>query len=611
MRRLLNIFHKKEEDDTNYADLRIEKVEDNPVKAFRNFHYLDELVNGEGGEVKLECDIIIDSSEASSYSDGIEITKNIVIDGDNHVIDAANLTPIFSLESEEVVIKNLTFKNSKSSALESYNSRVTLRNCTFLDNDGEDGAAIYAVGDSSWAVIDCDFKHNSSRIGGAVYANHCKGMIFRRCNFIDNSVKSMHYEEGQTSYTDKYVERTSGQGGAIICITSDITLEKCVFDNNHADISGGALFLYHYEEFLEKPCAKIFDCTFTRNSAHKKGAAIYNKAHSYMNKCIFEDNRVTDNQLISRLSYGEYNINYGYDDRNTGGALFSFRKMTMVDSRFINNTADYGGAVSNYHEMHVKGCEFTGNNAGSDGGALFNARSKKSTFTLNVEDSTFTDNTAENRGQSVFNEEGSNKLLFTGTTFRNNPDMIQHSLLYNENDMNILKSTFMGVNNCDYIIFQSNNMSSFLNIENSVFEGNVPLNELIHIDDGYSSIKYSQFKGNESYCLIYNEGITTLDKLSINQYSLISRRSSYMGQDRHSKLIVNRNILKFTNREFYEEIKSMLNSGEKDKIIIKKSVGDFYGFTYLQDEIHKSGGKYFLKTIFSWMRMNSYSLKAA
>jgi len=252
--------------------------------SFKNFKYLEDLINSGKKEIFLDSDILFDSDESYDY---ISIEENnIVIDGNNHIIDANRSSRIFSIIDSKITIKNITFKNSKG-AISIGDSTVNFIDCCFQDNVNEDsGGAINSYG-SCLYFIDCDFIHNSANLGGAVSNNgfsESENLIFKNCNFYDNWSKSTHETDNWYSYTDS--SSHGGHGGAIYSY-GNIQLENCVFDRNHADIVGGAIFVKDNDELTEKPIVKIFGCKFLKNFSYKMGGAIYNKTYSYLDNFYF------------------------------------------------------------------------------------------------------------------------------------------------------------------------------------------------------------------------------------------------------------------------------------------------------------------------------------
>ena len=125
-----------------------------------------------------------------------------------------------------------------------------------------------------------------------------------------------------------FVNSISDNGGAIIGTGSDsFAVFNSNFTNNHATLSGGAIYNGH-----------ALSCSFTNNTANS-GGAIYRSAAE--------------------------NCNFTNNAANSGGAVY---EVYATDCIFINNTADFGGAIYEGTAIH---CTFS-NNSANFGGAIYN-----------------------------------------------------------------------------------------------------------------------------------------------------------------------------------------------------------------------------------------------
>ena len=95
----------------------------------------------------------------------------------------------------------------------------------------------------------------------------------------------------------------------------------------------------------------IGDTVWMHNNTSSYGGAINNSSTTTIYGSRFNDNRATD----------------------SGGAIYNFDKVTIYDSIFTGNTADFGGAVCSNAQsrLTISGCTFSGNAAGTQGGALY------------------------------------------------------------------------------------------------------------------------------------------------------------------------------------------------------------------------------------------------
>lgn len=352
---------------------------------FKNFKYLDDLIHSGKKEISLDYDIRLDTDESYQYINIEE--NNIVIDGNGHSIDACERGRIFDCSGKNITIKNIIFQNSKGAI--SASNTITFINCCFHNNAGGRSSAITSSS-SCLTFVNCDFNNNSAQLGGAIYLAPESFSYFENCNFYNNWAESVNKNVGWNSYDDQ--GNYGGHGGAIYCL-GNIKLDNCLFDNNHADILGGAIFLKDY-----KASAELHECKFLRNYSYKMGGAIYNKMNSYLNNCYFENNQISYDYFFNNLSYGSFNANLSYEIRLLGGAICSFREIIIENSKFKSNQADYGGAISNLYEMSLDDCLFENNEANNDGGAIINLTTKSFTKYLNIEMCNFINNIAKNQG---------------------------------------------------------------------------------------------------------------------------------------------------------------------------------------------------------------------
>ena len=96
----------------------------------------------------------------------MQIDKALTIYGNGHYIDASDMSRIFWVREDDVILAGLTFKNG---------------NVVNLDDDTV-GGAIYASG--ALGIINCEFINNKAEYGGAIYAN--KELIIYYTNFTEN-----------------------------------------------------------------------------------------------------------------------------------------------------------------------------------------------------------------------------------------------------------------------------------------------------------------------------------------------------------------------------------------------------------------------------------------
>ncbi len=227
--------------------------------------------------------------------------------------------------------------------------------CDFTANTAfNDGGALYNFGkggNSSPIVVNCSFLENEGIAGGAVYNDGTfegySGSTFSGCSFSGNH---SYGGDGGAMYNAAYLGVCNPQ------------LTDCQFDANHSAFAGAAIFSNGAEGVSN---AVILNCRFTNNFADTYAGAIYNlgktgNANPTISNCIFYNN--------SALSAGAI-YNLGAD----GGNANAF----ITNCTFYGNHANVGGAVyCNAGEQgtgtaspSLRNCIFWGNTAGE--GSVF------------------------------------------------------------------------------------------------------------------------------------------------------------------------------------------------------------------------------------------------
>lgn len=291
------------------------------------------------------------------------------------------------------------------------NDHTSFRNSHFTNNTaGLNGGAIdFNRGAHDGSIINSTFNNNiANRSAGAVFWFGDTGRIINS-NFTNNKAL------GIKNYTDSYGNITyGGYGGAIMWTGSNGIVEDCKFISNEAQYNiatdsggrGGAIYLqgslqnnvivnctnttFNRCIFIDNFAGtnggavdwhegahngNIFNCTFQHNIANANGGAVYWRGH---------DGEIFDSNFTNNIAKGLYAGSYG--NVGDGGAIFwAGINGAVKDCRFIENEAinnsnyDYsgrGGAV--YIEPCNHGnrnttfdrCNFTGNIAGTNGGAI-------------------------------------------------------------------------------------------------------------------------------------------------------------------------------------------------------------------------------------------------
>ena len=93
--------------------------------------------------MEISSDYAFNAETDMYFINGITISKkDLVINGNNHIIDGSHQGKILKLFDVGITINNLTFINSNGSAIWSNYSDIITSNLVFKDNFASEGAAV-------------------------------------------------------------------------------------------------------------------------------------------------------------------------------------------------------------------------------------------------------------------------------------------------------------------------------------------------------------------------------------------------------------------------------------------------------------------------------------
>jgi predicted outer membrane repeat protein len=444
-------------------------------------------VNFIGGHADYGGAIHSTGSSSKCYLDNVNFTDNY-----------AKVGAAFDIrEGQEFIFNNVNFFNNKQNMTFDYSSSdknggvvsvrsnpvITFNNSKFIGNDALNYGIILATYNSNLVFENVDFINNSAGWGGAIYYGSPTQSTFTNVNFINNSAL----------YNGGAISRQSDT----LSSDSNMIFDNVNFTNNSAK-SGGAIYFMGETDELARARATFNHVKFDFNKA-LYGGAIY--ARNQMN---FEDTLFINNSA------------------ECGGAVFIFSvdRFNIIDTKFINNSADYeGGAIYCYNGTyydHIFYCEFIDNSA-EFGGAIY------ATDNFYVIGCNFTGNYAENgsaiyvnsiekpRGSAIEDssfKKHSNALIEVNS--QNRYDLQTWNCIFEDNDGDLFS-----LNNVCFLIDESeiiNNKGrvvlsnyeltdedswrdsriSYSKITNNTCSGN----GLINMNGGYAYIGSSEFTNN-------------------------------------------------------------------------------------------------------------------
>jgi len=259
---------------------------------------------------------------------------------------------------------------------------------------------------------------NGAHLQGGAIHNEKGSITVRDCIFENNVVYIRSGSELDNS------------GGAI-WNNGTMHIDNCVFINNHAGVSAGAVYSDHGDNVI------IENSRFIGNTARHGGAVdVVNGDYFSIINCTFERNRAT-----SSGSHGGGAINihgYEYDPTSPADSIDGCNFFKIIDCTFIDNYSEgNGGAISNDgNYTTVENCNFTDSIALANGGAIYNSGDN-----MEVLSSNFTGNTA-NKGGSLFNDGG---MFVKGNLMSGNVATAPEggNMIYNNGNMGGLFLTYI------------------------------------------------------------------------------------------------------------------------------------------------------------------------
>lgn len=364
--------------------------------------------------------------------------------------------------------------------LASPSSSITIIDSTFSGNSAPIGGAIYGFADDTitaplgelrvarsnfngnraaqtggaatvdttarTSFTDCTFAQNSGDMGGALYlplASNLEPAFIQRCTFTQNTAAASGGAIFSSNPVDirssRFVSNSAtAQSGAAVFAQADITVADSELTTNIALNHGGAIYL----DSAAVPT--IERNKFMRNEATAgNGGAIYSAAlRLAVTGNVMQENKA----LVGGAVYnqiGSLTVSGSTVSGNTasgsGAGVFTSGVTTVMDSTFSSNVAPAGGALHcvsatsgpSALALTISGSTFDGNVAQTADGAAVNAGVCVTTVT----NSKFLANRAAGNGAGLVTLTASAVRIST-TEFSNN-NATNGAGLYTENVQNI------------------------------------------------------------------------------------------------------------------------------------------------------------------------------
>ena len=182
---------------------------------------LTRSINAQSGYYNLG----ISEENAEVTIDGFRISTHLVIDG----------------ISVNVVISNCRFLNTSQSDIfaSSQAGRVRISDSTFSGSAGAE-RAISGQETTAFIIENCTFSNYE---GASDVVSVQAISRISDCVFTDNSTRSLNINVGEV-FRCAFADNISSTDGTIkVSVGERVDINYCTFDNNHANVSGGAIYV--------------------------------------------------------------------------------------------------------------------------------------------------------------------------------------------------------------------------------------------------------------------------------------------------------------------------------------------------------------------------------
>ena len=384
-----------------------------PNEIQKDFTSLQTDIDNSQNVFELTYDVKHGDDEIDNY--GISITKNTIINGNGHTIDANGHGSIFVVKDSSVTLtlNDLTLINanpvSDSSGIVSNGgavyfdgSTLIVNNVNFKNNNVyKYGGAIYTTGtcivDSSvFDGNDVQFRsQNIGNGGAAIYADNGASLLISNSQIINNHKNMVIRDNNVGDLVD-----------GVVVVTGYTKISKSYFRNN-SGCYGGAVTSLGYTN-AGKNQIVIENSVFDSNRAFQ-GAAVNVLGSTF---------KISETKFINNKGVG-----FGSGNPNVGALLTWYGcEGTISGCDFINNTADNGAAYrfgddhNSISSVDVMDCTFINNTASNQGGAI-SVTGTTGNAILDIKNSTFTNNSAK-EGSAIYNKY--TLTIDADSTFTNN-----------------------------------------------------------------------------------------------------------------------------------------------------------------------------------------------
>ena len=483
--------------DQFYAGLHFESVREVQISGITFVGCRQNRFNGSSNFVMMNSSFLTMTSTGTqlslSHSTNVTIIMTSFLNADNIIIPIHNDMFFLSLFKCSALVQHCVFSNNMGSgAISISRSTVTFNQSTFEDNSNSQGnhrgGAIYASS-STIAVVSSTFRNNSASLAGAIFIDSGSGketsvLTIKNSNFTDNTARGSSFPNGGGAVHidghlriigSNFISNRGYSAGAVYIrgTNKSVSILQNNFTNNTAHSSGGALYVFSREDFVET--VMISDNKFINNTAAEYGGALFT---------LFLFNVDESNISLTANSFINNKAGIG------GGAVFCESEglfahknsLQLAENTFSHNTALYCGALyavrNLYDSVTVTKSRFTCNRAKGESGGVICVGSD----IVSILDSFFSHNSAIGDAGVLYVNSSFSDVTIQGSHFEGNRaggnGGVLHYAMSCGNRVNVNQSSFIAnqVIGDGGVMYLTSRCHSKVSVYESVFGDN-------HADD--------------------------------------------------------------------------------------------------------------------------------
>lgn len=562
----------------------------------KSFTDLQNLIDSnKNGTIDLDSDYIYNDNDNKNGI--LIINKSIIINGNNHIINANNHYIVFNISSSTVKLNNIHLINGYE--------------------DNRDMPGLVDFNKSNVTFINSSFSNTKGRIFHSSYSNFtlnkCKIMNISQA-YPNDSKKLFNSLVSSSSNSNILINNTlfkdigeGGYAGSILSMGDKFSINNSNFTNSSSIDKGGALYITTGD-------AVISNCNFDNCSSRKGGGAIITNKER---KIIIKNSTFNNNYLNSDSADT-------YSFIGKGGACdFGDSNVTIIGSKFNNNSANLGGAiffenkkVFNKNVLDIKDCDFNNSHA-IYGGSIFSMYN----YLTNVNNSKF------NNGISYFGGAitcAGGNLTVNNSGFKNGKSKFGGAIVTDKN-LTIANSKFSNnYANVGNDIARFNSTFNLINTSANIYtfddllhttENNYKNVSINDTSNGFCSevVVHAPSKGQEYF--VYDTSIfyNKLNNKAVNEYLKILLYKYYFKSNLTDNELQNA-IWAFSDYQYWN-IDTYPNLNDKIKQVVKDVIGIYnsgfrvpdYGATDILD--NGSVRVYQFASLFSPFCQNLFNFK--